>query len=110
MMIHHDHVGRLRFAPRLHDVTTIEHRTIRAETVVASRRDPGPHRIRIAELRELGNVPLPRRARPLAHFRESSRNFLAQATSDGLLLGELESMQTQVVRAPLEQRDPHRPS
>jgi hypothetical protein len=45
MMIHHDDVRRLRFAARLHDVTTIECRAIRAETVVACRGDPRPHGI-----------------------------------------------------------------
>src|SRR6185369_15588532 len=79
-------------------------------TVVASRGNPRPHRIGIAELRELCDVPLPRRARPLTHCCQPARHLFAQAARDSLLLGQLESMQTQVVRAPLQQRDAHRPA
>ena len=110
VMIDDDDVGRLRVAPRLHDVATIERRAFRAEAVVARRGHPRPHRIGIAELRELGDVALPRRARPVAHFRQAARDFLAQAARSSLLLGELEPMHAQVVRAALQQRDAHRPA
>ena len=94
VMIDDDDVGLLSTTPGVEHETVIEPRAFGSETVVACRSDPRPHRIRVAELSELGDVTLPRGARPLAHFREPARNFLAQAARDSLLLGELESVQT----------------
>ena len=74
MMIDDDDVGGLRLAARLHDVTAIERRALRPETVVARRGHPGPHGIGFAELRQLGDIAVARdRATTRAPWATPSR-------------------------------------
>ena len=108
MMIDDDDVRGLRLAPRLHDVTAIERRAIRPEAVVARRGHPGPHRICSAQLGEFGDVAAAGDARPRPHLRQCGGDLATQSARVRLLLGEFQSMQAQIVRAPLQQRDAHR--
>src|SRR5690606_37521862 len=86
----------------------IERWAVGTKAVIASRRDPGPHRVRVAELRELCDVTTFGGICPSPDTAQCSRDFAPQATGDRLLFREFESMQAKIVRAPLQQCDARR--
>src|SRR5512138_2734718 len=110
MMIHDDDIRGLRFAPCVHDMTALEGLAIRSQTVVASRSDPRPHGMLIAQMTRFCNVSPSGDLAPRADLGQRHRDIAPQPARDGLLLGEIQAMNTQIVRAAFQERDAYRPT
>lgn len=106
VMVDDHHIGRQRLAPRQVDVAGLELRALRAQAVLARGSDERNERRALVQPGQLGQVAGPRGLGPLLDLGER-----AQAAAFGqrrIVAREVEPVQAQVARAPLEQRRAHR--
>ena len=110
VVIHDDDVRRLRFpACRQHEALVVN-RALRAEAVLARRRDPGPDGIGFTDAGQLGDVTALRDVRPRTHLGNGQCDVTTHAARVRLLFSEVEPVPAKVVRTALQQCDAHRTS
>jgi hypothetical protein len=105
VMVDDDDVGLDRLAARLEHVTAADVRAAAPQAVVPRRRDLGAERMCIAEIRQLGEIAGSRGARPALDPHQGAIARAREAALPGELL---QPIGAQIVRPPLEQRDPRR--
>ena len=105
MMVDDHHVGRQRLAPREVDVAGLELRALRAQAVVAGRRDERDQRRSLVQPGQLGQVAGAGGLGPLLDLGQRAQ---AAALGRGVVAREVQPMQTQIAGPALEQRGAHR--
>ncbi len=105
MMVYHDDVGGLRLTPRLDDEAIVEVLAAHTEAIVDGRADPRLQAVTFGQIMELGQIAARARARPAL---DSGEVVQPRRIAELSLLGQHETVPTQIVGSPLEKRNRQR--
>ena len=104
MVIHDHEIGRLCFAPRIHDVTIRIIAAALPKTVVARRGHARPQRMCVVDTRHLSEIARARHSRPRLKFGEQ-RIGPRDALERALRHFALEAIHAEIIRSTLQECD-----